>query len=366
MGDILICSDGGDVHTRAVMSGLGALGESAVLWQPGEFPADQAVSIAFDASGVRHHIDGKKGSLPLDRVKTVWRRRPRPPRLSSRLDARDHEFAADQAAQHLEGFLTTAAPEALWVNPRAVAAQDLNKPLQLRWALDAGLAIPPTLISNAPDRIRRFYDACDGDVVFKPYKGGVWAPERPEGCVRVNFTTAVSREDLADGEALAHCPGIFQARVKKASELRVTAIGGNLFCVRIDPAKGDERPLDWRSSGARLTLSRAELPDTVADRIRLLMRRVGMVFGCFDIIVTPEGEYCFIEVNQMGQFLWQEQQLPDLPLLDAMCRFLASGARDFRYAPASRPLRFADHAPSSVKAAAARAAARAQVTAATA
>ena len=368
MADILICSHAGDAHTEAVISGLGALGESAVLWQPGDFPAEQAVSIAIGTKGAdSHSVDVNGASFTLDRVKTVWRRRPRPPRLSPALDPRDREFAGDQARQHIDGFFTTAAPDALWVNPPSVAAQDLNKPLQLRWALDAGLAIPPTLISNSPERIRRFFDAHGGDVIFKPYKGGLWAPEQGNGGVRVNFTTAVSREDLTDSEALAHCPGIFQARVEKAWELRVTAIGGNLFCVRIDPPAGGERPLDWRTTGIRLGLSRANLPDMVAERVRTLMTRAGMAFGCFDFIVTPQGEYCFIEVNQGGQFLWQEEHLPDLPLLDAMCRFLASGARDFHYAPAGRPLRFGDHEPASVAAARARAAARpTEVTIATA
>jgi hypothetical protein len=31
---------------------------------------------------------------------------------------------------------------------------------------------------------------------------------------------------------------------------------------------------------------------------------LGLAFGCIDLIVTPEGEHIFLEVNEMGQFLW--------------------------------------------------------------
>jgi glutathione synthase/RimK-type ligase-like ATP-grasp enzyme len=31
-------------------------------------------------------------------------------------------------------------------------------------------------------------------------------------------------------------------------------------------------------------------------------------FGCFDFIVTPEGEYVFLECNPNGQWLWIEME----------------------------------------------------------
>ena len=45
----------------------------------------------------------------------------------------------------------------------------------------------------------------------------------------------------------------------------------------------------------------------------------------------------------MGQFLWKEEKVPQLPLLDAMCAFLTSGDPDFSYAPGQDPLRLADY-----------------------
>ena len=34
-----------------------------------------------------------------------------------------------------------------------------------------------------------------------------------------------------------------------------------------------------------------------------------LVFGAFDFIITPEGQWIFLEVNPNGQWLWLEQNL---------------------------------------------------------
>jgi glutathione synthase/RimK-type ligase-like ATP-grasp enzyme len=58
-----------------------------------------------------------------------------------------------------------AAPEAFWVNPLATRARSELKAVQLREAARAGLAVPPTLMSNDPARIRRFVEELQGRAV---------------------------------------------------------------------------------------------------------------------------------------------------------------------------------------------------------
>ena len=75
----------------------------------------------------------------------------------------------------------------------------------------------------------------------------------------------------------------------------------------------------------------------MAEWCRALLRRLGLVFGCIDFIVTPEGEYVFLEVNQMGQFLWVELANPEFPLLQAFAEFLVSQDPEFRFRSAPDP-----------------------------
>jgi hypothetical protein len=92
-------------------------------------------------------------------------------------------------------------------------------------------------------------------------------------------------------------------------------------------AKGEIRE---RAYNERLSMTALELPEEVAARCREMMRRLGLVFGCFDFIVTPAGDYVFLEVNEMGQFLWLEESLPATPLLQTFCEFLVSQDPNFR------------------------------------
>lgn len=344
MHDILISSYAGDAHAGAVLWGLERLGQPALLWQTHLFPAAEALSIAFEPGAPpRHHVDMAERSVELGNFKTVWNRRPGTPELGAGVDPRDRDFAQDESEQHLAGFLTTACRDALWVNPPAATGFDTNKPYQLQLAAEVGFAVPATLISNCPDRILAFFDRHGGDIVYKSYRPQDWL-EGDDSPVRyTNLTAAVSAEDVRNRSALAMCPGIFQQRIAKAFELRVTAMGDTFFCVRIDAPDRDRAKLDWRTDRAAMRLSAFPLPADVKARCRAFMKRFGIVFGCFDFIVSPAGEWVFLEVNPMGQFLWKEERLPELRLLDAMCAFLVSADPDFAWTPPAAPLAFADY-----------------------
>jgi hypothetical protein len=72
-----------------------------------------------------------------------------------------------------------------------------------------------------------------------------------------------------------------------------------------------------------------QLPGHLAEQCSSLLKKLGLVFGCFDFIVTPTGDYIFLEVNEMGQFLFVEDY-SGLPLLDAFTEFLIQGV-DFAW-----------------------------------
>jgi hypothetical protein len=339
---VVVVSRARDLHADAILWGLRTAGHEAALWQPHLFPAAAALSIRFgEDESVRHGIE--PGGPDWAGAKTVWNRRSFPPLLPADLDPRDREFAEGESAQHLAGFLSTAWPDALWVNPPATAAFDTNKPLQLRLAQQTGFRVPDTLFSNSPAEIRAFFDAHDGNIVYKSYRQESWSGEPEQPGRFVNHTAAVSREDLAEERMLARCPGIFQQRLAPAYELRVTAMGDAFFCVRIDVSDEARHVPDWRGDTLGMRLSVHDISEPLRDLCRGYMARAGIVFGCFDFIVEPSGQTWFLEVNPMGQFLWLEHHLPELPLLDAMCAFLASGDPRFVHDGRGERLVFSDY-----------------------
>jgi hypothetical protein len=344
MGTILISSYDGDAHADAVLWGLRALGRRALLWETHRFPARQALSIAFEPGRpVRHVIEDGDRSIALEDVATIWNRRVATPQLRDDVDARDRDFALGESEQHLGGFLATACRDALWVNPPAATRFDTDKPGQLQLAGDVGFTIPATLASNSPRLIRAFFERHRGQIVYKSYRPQQWREGQERPSTLTNYTASVTEADLRNDRALAACPGLFQQRIDKAFELRVTIMGASVFAARIDPPASARETLDWRPHRERMRLSPFPLTDGVKERCRTYMRRAGLVFGCFDFIVSTAGELVFLEVNPMGQFLWKEELAPELPMLDAMCAFLASGDPEFVWQQPCSPLAFADY-----------------------
>jgi hypothetical protein len=319
---------------------LTALGAEFLFWPANQFPLHQALSAYLSCDDERHFLMMNGQRFDLGAVRTVWNRRRGRPKVKPDLDPRDSDFAMEQSQQHLDSFLDTLCPDAFWVNRPEVARSELDKIGQLRAARQVGLTIPPTLISNDPEQIRSFCEAQGGDVVYKPYKSGVWTRDK-RGTVYVNYTSRLSLADLQHDDVLSTAPGIFQRRVERSCEVRVTVFGREAHCARVDL---DEDQIDWRrQSPSDLRLSPWRLPEDVKSRCLAYMRRCRLAFCCFDFIVTPSGDHVFLEANQMGQFLWVEEQLPELPMLDTMCAFLISGDRDFERGERPRLLSFSDY-----------------------
>ena len=92
--------------------------------------------------------------------------------------------------------------------------------------------------------------------------------------------------------------------------------------------------IDWRAiHSGRMLIETFELPEAVAHKVRVFMQRMGLVFGSIDMIVTPEDEYVFLEVNEQGQFLWIEEFNPDFKMLDIFIQFMLQRSAAFTWDP---------------------------------
>ena len=62
-------------------------------------------------------------------------------------------------------------------------------------------------------------------------------------------------------------------------------------------------------------------PDEVRDLLLAMNVRFGLLYGAYDLIVTPDGQYVFLEVNSVGQWLWLERAT-GLPISEALGKLL--------------------------------------------
>src|SRR5438105_3750141 len=105
-----------------------------------------------------------------------------------------------------------------------------SKEEQLKMAVQHGLLIPPTCISNDPEQVKQFM-AQTGPVITKMQHSFAMYKEQKEQVVFTNEVTADNYDDLL---TLQYCPMVFQQRIEKKLELRVTVVGDQLFAFSID------------------------------------------------------------------------------------------------------------------------------------
>lgn len=318
MSDILVLTQPRDFHSYAVAEGLRRKGVGTVLWHGTDFPSRQVASVEVLPDDWSLEVRGTDLHITSARFDTVWNRRLCDPVLPDTLHPSD-VFPARRDCQHfLWSLWHVAGPDAFWVNPLTPIPSAILKPYQLPLAQKVGLRVPETLCSNDPRKIESFLEDHQ-DVIYKSFHSGSWKTE--EG-VLAQFTAKVSRDDLPDDDVLQASPGIFQVRVPKAHELRVTFFGDLAVTARLHSQENPLGQEDWRAAFSTLDVEPDTLPDEVEARCRRLMRELNLVFGCFDFIVTPDGEHVFLELNPMGQFLFLERLCPELPLLELFTELL--------------------------------------------
>lgn len=345
MARVLIPTHLNDGHAIVVREALRSKGHEVFTWHGADFPTRQNSSISIcPQAGLDFRIEGPALRLLNEPFEVVWYRRPTRPVLADveGIHAGDLQIARRECNAFYSALWHLISPDAFWVNP-AIAADRANaKPVQLVEARKAGLRVVPTLFSNDPEQIRRFIGERKGEVVYKPFAPGQW---KTKTGVAFPFTTEVNLDDLPDDEVLRLSPGIFQQKLAKVQELRVTCMGNHVVAAAVWPQYGGKARIDWRAALSNLRAEKATLPEDVRLACLTLMGRLGIVFGCFDFIRTPDDDYVFLEVNEMGQFLWLEALDPEFMLLDAFCELLISGRSDFTWEPSVASVHFRDFNP---------------------
>ncbi|GAA0929104.1 hypothetical protein [Virgisporangium aurantiacum] len=117
---------------------------------------------------------------------------------------------------------------------------------------------------------------------------------------------------------------MFQEYVEKAYEVRLTVIGNMFFPVTIRSQDADATRIDWRGWNEMSYGDYHPLPDDLVKKVQTLLTELDLVYAALDFIVTPDGEYVFLEVNPNGQFIWMDTDL-QLPMADCMADLLAAG-----------------------------------------
>lgn len=335
---IVIFSYPNDVHAIAVDWALRQRGARSRLVSHSDFPGRMTASIwVGDRLGCS--IVEPETAEPITAARVVWNRRSTAISVPDEAHPADRRAILQQGTTFLRNFRSYAFEDAFWINDPASQALAVNKIVQLRAAREAALSVPSTLVSNDPDEIRAFIGEDGQSTITKPLSPLNW---HGEGYVAASYTAEITLDDCKADEPVRWLPMIYQRKVEKDYELRVVVMGRSIFAVRINSQEIEEAKMDWRmaQSSPDLRFERHELDEKTSGRIFDFMDRLGIVFGSLDLIVCKNGDTWFLEVNEQGQFLFLEEIIQDLPLLDAFAQFCMSEDPKFAYVEPESPLSF--------------------------
>ena len=327
----LIPTEPDDTHAILVKLALEAAGHSVYFLFTADHPTLQKNSVYIDNHSYQwQSVDAYTATMG-QQYDVVWWRRPRHPYVPKKtVHRKDYAFVKRENLLFFESFTTNLAPDAWWVNSKEAARRASFKLLQLKIASESGFAIPTTLCSNDPQEIKHFLQtyAKEG-VIYKSMCPYFWFEALQ---TKITYTSKVKEKNLPKSSILQAVPGIFQIEIKKKFELRITCFGHYLVAAKLHSQKHPEGLIDWRAiRGDRMLIEFYELPEIIANKIRLFMQNLGLVFGAVDMIVTPDGEYIFLEVNEQGQFLWIEELNPQFKMLDIFIQFILKRSLDFQW-----------------------------------
>jgi glutathione synthase/RimK-type ligase-like ATP-grasp enzyme len=314
---VLIITNEHDIHADAVVLELHERDVPVFRFHPDDFPHVCSVSIEVQDGTIEGEIVTSSRTVAFKDICAAWYRRPQS------LFARSGHPLSTQLDNYVKGqsVLTLRALceslQTLWVcQPHKLQRADI-KALQLAEASRAGLKTPHTLISNRPAKAAAFIDQLgETECAVKPLiSTGV---QNEEG-YRLPLTTTMPKGHPLDAVALA--PNIFQPYISKAAELRCVVIGKKVFSAKIDSQASALTSKDWR--GGKYQMEPYTLPEQVEVSLLRLMDSFDLNFASADMILTPEGEFVFLELNPNGQWLWLERDL-GFPLVASMADLLTT------------------------------------------
>jgi len=316
---VLILTQEFDPTVDPVVRSLNARDANVVRVDLSYFPKTLTCTTS-DFDGERRLLRHRDRTVDLDRLTGVWYRRPTAFDFGSEMSEAEQLFARSEALHGIGGMLR--ATDCLWINRPDVDAVAELKPYHLGLAKQLGMRVPRTLLTNDPQEVADLLQRADRPIIYKALTGGVihYPGAFPSGLL----TTVVGDEIKEHLHRVRHTLCTFQEYIDKAYEVRLTVIGNTYFPVTIASQEVETTKVDWRGENNLPYGDYRPLPDQVVKATQALLTELGLVYAAVDLIVTPSGEYVFLEVNPGGQFMWMQHDL-DLPFSDCVADLLLRG-----------------------------------------
>lgn len=284
--------------------------------------------ITFLSTGEKDELilccsEGEK--LSMSEVRSVWYRRPPAPKARPDTDPLYRQFAENESGKFLWSLWSVLqSPTLLWVNhPLTLKLLEYNKLYQLRAAAKVGFPIPETLVTNSESEAVQFCEKWGGRVALKTFGGNNL--KDGDGSDLVIYTQGITKRELLEhSDDMKYAPVMLENYIPKKVELRVTIVGNSIFACSIHSQDSPRTKDDWRKYDfPNVRHEVFSLPQEIQGKLLRFMKSLNISFGAIDMILTPNDDFVFLEVNPSGQWGWIEA-ITGMPISEAIANLLAN------------------------------------------
>ncbi|UFR03956.1 hypothetical protein KBP30_23510 [Streptomyces sp. Go40/10] len=311
-------SDPKDSHVLPVTEELSRRGVAFEVFDPASYPNGSTVTITSCGAGVDVYLHCDT-HLDLANVRSVWYRRPGSFAISDQLKPEEAEWLRAECS-HAIRTVWDEIP-ALWVSHPDAIRRASVKVKQLDTALKLGFSIPRFTITNDEEDASDFISSCPSGVVVKSLNSPVITYRDQVCTLYTHLLTADDREEL---NSVRFGPTYLQEFVKKSMDVRVTVFDDEVFAVGIKSTSSEDALIDFRRAEIYdLPHEVINIPEDLKQLCVQLVQRLNLKFGAIDLLLKPNGDYLFLEVNPNGQWYWLEW-VTGLPMVRSLCNLLMS------------------------------------------
>lgn len=316
---VLIVTEKFDPHADHVIKALNATGVPFFRLNTNDFHQDIAVTADSRDSSILFEDRWRRSHSFPRQTRSIWYRKPVDPAPPSGVTDPAARQLILQETLELLTYLSVERRLPWYNNPHDNRFAQRKFP-QIRIAQELGLRVPRTIVTNDPGRVREFGAAVDGNVLCKSMKEQGFRDEKDGYFI---FSRKVAADEMdRHVDMVANCPTLFQEYIEKDHELRITIVGERTFCCRLDSQSVTGAETDWRKvDPSQVRHEIVPLDARIEAALRSMMAHYGLRYGAFDMIVTPEGDYVFLELNPNGQWLWIEL-MTGAPITEAITSLL--------------------------------------------
>ena len=325
MKPILIITSKSDIHCDFVTKQIRNLGGDIIRLNSDNLETNLSFTITDNENflSMECFIQDSKVSFDRNSVNVIWYRKPFPVKV--KMEVHNDEIT-DYVNAEWNRFVSTfydLFKDKIWVNSIWNIRRANFKLSNLETAKSLGFMTPKTIVTNRIESAEAFVSSCNRKVIAKPFAFSGFQTKDKQAYSP--FANLISERDFQQFKnSVIHCPTFLQEYIEKHLELRVTLVGDSIFAASIDSQSNADSKFDFRAHSVyELKHEIYKLPSRIEQQLIQFNKYFGLSFSTFDIILTPQGEYVFLECNPNGQWYWIEE-LTGLPISAAMAELLIS------------------------------------------